>query len=120
MKEYYNSNFINNSSTNTISTQVNVTGWKNLHTNTGLTMDYNGEFIKFNFNDNISIAKGGWSNIRSFNKNYAPQGMLWFPTNDGNVEIRINPSDGFVQAYNKSTNSVTTSLGFCLVYPKTI
>ena len=87
--------------------------------NAGLSMRYNGDtgLMYFYFTDSVTVNTGGWHNIRSFNKTYAPPHNLYFPTNNGSITIRINVGDGFVQAFNTSSSSQTTGMGFVVMYP---
>lgn len=99
---------------NNTTTQIHVTGWKTMQTNSGLRVEQNGELTRMTLSiSNYTVSAGGWNTVRTFNSTYNPPQIHWFKTNNGDVTLRVG--GGKVEVYNDGS-STTMNLEFVIVY----
>lgn len=102
-------------STNTTNIQIKVNGWKEVYKNGDDFKIYsNGELTKVSVNiSSYSFAKGGWTQIRSYDRSIPPH---WFKTNDGNVTVRIGANGNKLEYYNISSGTISQSLFITYIF----
>lgn len=106
-------------SANTANKQIYITGWKQVYSNSGLTIHKNETGLtKLIIKVSMTYNSLSWSIIRSFPAEYLPEAMLYSDTNQGNVRFRIASyainNNGAVQYI--STSSYTGELSTLFIY----
>ena len=106
-------------SANNTNIQINVGGWKQVYSNSGLLIYKNQDDItKLIITVNTNYNSTSWSTIRSFPSEYLPQQILFSDSNQGNVRFRVPDYtvNGLGAVQYISTSSYNGSLGTMFLY----
>ena len=106
-------------SANNTNNQINVVGWKQVYSNSGLLIYKNQDDItKLIININMNYNSTSWATIRSFPSEYLPQQTLFSDSNQGNVRFRVPDYtiNGLGAVQYISTSSYNGSLGTMFLY----
>lgn len=106
-------------SANNTNIQINVGGWKQVYSNSGLLIYKNQDDItKLIITVNTNYNSTSWATIRSFPSEYLPQQNLFSDSNQGNVRFRVPDYtiNGLGAVQYISTSSYNGSLGTMFLY----
>lgn len=104
---------------NNTNNQINVVGWKQVYSNSGLLIYKNQDDItKLIITVNMNYNSASWAIIRSFPSEYLPQKTLFSDSNQGNVRFRVPDYtiNGLGAVQYISTSSYNGSLGTMFLY----
>lgn len=99
-------------STNTVSNQINVTGWKNVYSDNGISVHYNGQIIQLNCGRTFSSIAKGTSNVLTLPNNLSAQSITYIRTNVEDVDAYLT-SSGTFNLNNRGSSSLSNKQILC-------